>query len=309
MTSTEMPRSARGAKTRLERARPGADAVQGDARDVEVVDDAGQGLARLQVLQVVSSRYHRARSLREGGPDVYLDAVEGPELDGARVHHLRPAPRHLGHLLDEITRYPPRLAHYAGIGGVDAVHVGVDLAPLRLYRRRERHGRRVRSAAPERDDVAQGVHPLETGDDDDLPVALGARGSARAVISRDHTRPVPARYRHPGLRTRERDRRDAPIVQRHRQAAPPTAPRRSRAAGRSRAERGPGSPRRPASGACPSSCPSPRRPRRGRGPTSRARPNPVCDGPYVLGGGHRASAILLDDDSQVALPLQVPLVA
>jgi hypothetical protein len=162
-----MPRSASGA---AQGSGAGADAVQGHARDVEVVDDAGKGFAGLQMLQVVSSRYHGARALAESGADVYLYPVEVAQLYGARVHHLRPAPRHLGHLLWRDHSYPPRLPHYAGVGGVDAVHVGVDFAPHRLYRRRERHGGRVRAAAPEGYHVAKGVHPLEAGDDDDLPV-------------------------------------------------------------------------------------------------------------------------------------------
>src|SRR5215218_5110840 len=110
---------------------PGADAVQGYARDVQVVDDTGQGFAGLQLLQVLASRYHRARSFLKRGADVYLDPVQGSQLDGARVHHLRPAPGHLGHLLRRDEGDTVRPLYYAGVGGVDAVHVGVDLAPLR----------------------------------------------------------------------------------------------------------------------------------------------------------------------------------
>src|SRR4028119_126104 len=72
------------------------DAVQGDAGDVQVVDDAGQGLACLQTFQLFSSRDYRAWDVLKGGPYVHLDAVERAELYGARVHDLGPAPGHAG---------------------------------------------------------------------------------------------------------------------------------------------------------------------------------------------------------------------
>ena len=43
--------------------------------------------------------------------------------------------------------------HDARVGGVDAVHVGVDVAAVRLQRRRQRHRRRVRAAAAQRGDA------------------------------------------------------------------------------------------------------------------------------------------------------------
>src|SRR5215217_3462584 len=50
---------------------PGAD----HTRDVKIVDDTGQSFAGLHVFQALSSRYHGARTLVEGGADVYLDPV------------------------------------------------------------------------------------------------------------------------------------------------------------------------------------------------------------------------------------------
>ena len=58
----------------------------------------------------------------------------------------------------------PGFGHDARIGGVDPVHVGVDEAFVGLERGRERHGRGVGAAAPERGDVAFGSDALETGD-------------------------------------------------------------------------------------------------------------------------------------------------
>ncbi len=59
-------------------------------------------------------------------------------------------------------------AHDVGVGGVDAVDVGVDLAGLGLERRRDRDRRGVRAAAAQRGDVAVLVDALEAGDDRDL---------------------------------------------------------------------------------------------------------------------------------------------
>ena len=61
-----------------------------------------------------------------------------------------------------------RPRHQAGIARVDAVDVGVDLAHVRAERRRDGHGRRIRSASPERGDPAIVRDPLKPGDDHDL---------------------------------------------------------------------------------------------------------------------------------------------
>ena len=53
------------------------------------------------------------------------------------------------------------------IGGVDAVHVRADLAPLGAERRRQRDGGRVAASAPERGDLASIRDALIARDDDD----------------------------------------------------------------------------------------------------------------------------------------------
>ena len=80
---------------------------------------------------------------------------------------LEPEARHLEHFLEGHGVEPARFRNDAGIGRVDAVDVGVDLALVGGERRRERHARGVGAAAAERRDVAVGVHALEPGDDHD----------------------------------------------------------------------------------------------------------------------------------------------
>src|SRR5215213_2253394 len=53
-------------------------ARQGDARDVEFVDDTGDRLAGLEVFQAVTSRDDRTRTLGKGALYVDLDPVERP---------------------------------------------------------------------------------------------------------------------------------------------------------------------------------------------------------------------------------------
>src|SRR5215208_3648255 len=60
------------------RTRAGLYACQGDARDVEVVDYAGDRLPGLQVFQTVTSSDDRTRTLFEGALYVDLDPVQCP---------------------------------------------------------------------------------------------------------------------------------------------------------------------------------------------------------------------------------------
>ena len=60
-----------------------------------------------------------------------------------------------------------RFGHDARVGGVNAVHVGVDLAFVGLEGGGKCDGRGVRTAAAQRGDVARAADALETGDDDD----------------------------------------------------------------------------------------------------------------------------------------------
>ena len=121
------------------------------------------------------------------------------ELDRAHLEHLGAERGHLQHLLVGNLVQAPGLGHDARIGGVDAVHVRVDVAALGLDGGGERHGAGVRAAAAERRDAARRlVHALEAGDDGDFPVVGEALGDPGAVDGRDAGRAV-------GLRGHDRD--------------------------------------------------------------------------------------------------------
>ena len=104
------------------------------------------------------------------------------ELDAARVHDAGADAGQFEHLVVADAVHLARFGHDARIGGVDAVHVGVDFAAdvaVRFLGRIVLHdggqgdGGGVGAAAAERGDVAVLVDALEAGDDDDL--ALGQR--------------------------------------------------------------------------------------------------------------------------------------
>ena len=95
-------------------------------------------------------------------------AVLHPELDRADLQHLGAQRRQLQHLLVADAVDLARRADDVGVGGVDAVDVGVDLAGVGLERGRHGDRRGVRAAAAQRGDVAVLVDALEPGDDRDL---------------------------------------------------------------------------------------------------------------------------------------------
>ena len=59
------------------------------------------------------------------------------------------------------------IGHDAGVGGVHAVHIRVDLAELCPEGRRQRHGAGIGAAPAQGGHIAHPVHALEAGDDDD----------------------------------------------------------------------------------------------------------------------------------------------
>src|SRR5205807_1075791 len=103
------------------------------------------------------------------------------ELDAARVHDAGADAGQLEHLVVADGVDLARLGDDARVGGVDAVHVGVDFAAdlavagggVVLHDGGEGDGRRVRAAAAQGGDVVLLVDALEAGDDDDLAVVEG----------------------------------------------------------------------------------------------------------------------------------------
>ena len=90
------------------------------------------------------------------------------------MEHLGPQGGQLQHFVVGDLLQLEGLRHHPGVGGKDAVHVGVDLAQVRVEHRRQRHRRGVRAAPAQGGDVLILVDTLEAGDDDDgLFIQLG----------------------------------------------------------------------------------------------------------------------------------------
>ena len=111
----------------------------------------------------------RAWDVLETRPHHHLHAELLGKLDRPRVHHAGPEARQFEHLVVGNRAQPPGLRQHPRVGGVDPVHVGVDLAEIGVEHRRERDGRGVGAAAAEGGDVAVLVDPLETGRDHHRP--------------------------------------------------------------------------------------------------------------------------------------------
>ncbi len=157
----------------------------------------------------------RARHVLEAGEHLQPDLVQHRQLDRAGLQHLGAQRCQLQHLLVGNAVDLARPALDAGVGGVDAVDVGVDVAALGAKRRGQRHGRSVRAAAAERCDAPVGPEPLETRDDrvqplGELAVEIGRvdvedpRRAMRAGRLDRHLPALPRARGHVDLLERER---------------------------------------------------------------------------------------------------------
>ena len=136
------------------------------------------------------------------------------DLDRPSSHHARAGRRHLQHLLERDHVELAGGRDEARVGGEDAAHVGVDLA-VGAERSRERDRGRVRAAASQRRDVVVGRDTLEPRDEDDLLLVESLVDPPRADV--DDLRLAVGRVRDdPGLRSRQRDRLVAEVVDGHR---------------------------------------------------------------------------------------------
>lgn len=104
------------------------------------------------------------------------------------------------------------------IGSIDPVHIGIDLAFVRLERCRQRNTGGVRAAAPQGSDIALLIHTLEARHDDHL---AGSQISANAlIIDMLNACLVESTVGHdPDLRARVGNSRHIDGLERHRQKA------------------------------------------------------------------------------------------
>ena len=122
--------------------------------------------------------------LDEAGEHLDADPLLHRQPDRAGLEDLGPDARQFEHFLIGHRAQLARLGDDPRIGGVDPVDIGVDVAAIGLDRRRHRHRRSVRAAAPQRGDAVVVGYPLEARDDRDL-AALHRRDQPLAVDALD----------------------------------------------------------------------------------------------------------------------------
>ena len=145
---------------------------------------------------------------------MHFHVVVARELDRSQREHAPAGGRHLEHLVERDPGQLARLGHDPRIGGVHALHVGVDLAHLGVERGGQRDRGEVGGTPTHGRDLALGRHALETGDDRDL--ARGQRLADPVALDLDDLGPVVLGVGDdPGLRSRERHRRHAEVLHRH----------------------------------------------------------------------------------------------
>ena len=135
---------------------------------------------------------------------VKLDLIHHRQFDRAHLQHLGAQRRHFQHFFERHFGEPARLRHDPRIGRINAVDIGIDIAPVGRDRRSERNGGRVRAAPPERRHPIGGLmHALKPGDDGDLtrrkaiakPRSVDAGNAGRAMRVVGDERDLPARPR------------------------------------------------------------------------------------------------------------------
>ena len=162
------PRPGERAEDRRRRAGRLGQAAEGQARLVLVVGDAGDQLAFHGIfLQRVLAHDQGAGPILERGEHLQRQIVAHREADRAGLQHLGADRSELEHFLIGDDRQLARARHDPGIGGVDAVDVGVDVAAVGVHRRGDGDGRRVGAAPAQRGEAAVGGDALEAGNDRD----------------------------------------------------------------------------------------------------------------------------------------------
>ena len=118
----------------------------------------------------------------QGVPNVDLDAVPSSVLHAPELEDPRAGGRELEHLLVGDVVDLAGLGVRSGVGGEDAVDVGVDLAHVGAEGGGHRDGGGVRAPAAERRDVVVGGQALEPGEDHDVAGVEGLLDPLRADL-------------------------------------------------------------------------------------------------------------------------------
>ena len=155
--------------------RPVRDAAQGDLGLIAGVRDAGDNFFFHDLVLI---HHQRAGQVLAQYIGIVLKAAEHlnahafvhRQFDTAGLQHFRTDRGQLQHfLIGDLPQFAG-FRHDPRVRRIDAIDIGIDVAAIRLQRRRQRHGRGIRPAAAEcRDPIVRG-QTLKARDDGDLPL-------------------------------------------------------------------------------------------------------------------------------------------
>ena len=154
-------------------------------RHIGIGSDATYAISQLAHIRVHInvSVNKRPPRVRETGRHKYRHIVVHPHLDRARIH-LSAVAGELQHLFEPYLIQLARARHKPRIRGIDAVHIGIDLAPIGVDACRNRHGGGIRPAAPQRGNVHILGNALKARHDNDI-ARVQLADNARGIHARD----------------------------------------------------------------------------------------------------------------------------
>ena len=121
--------------------------VQGDLGFVAAIGDAGDRFLFHDIFLV--AKQCAAHIGREGRKHTGRHPVQHGNFHRAGLQDLGAQGGHFQHFFVSDLLQPPRLGHDARVGGVNAVHVGIDVATRRADTGGHRHRTGVGTAAPQ----------------------------------------------------------------------------------------------------------------------------------------------------------------
>ena len=113
---------------------------------------------------------HRSFGVGETASDVNRNAKLFCKLDGSTMHHAGAKARQFEHLVIADHINTASFRKQSGIGGVNAIHIGVNLTCVRSQDGRKGDRRGVAATSAERRDVQVIIDPLKPGRDHDVAV-------------------------------------------------------------------------------------------------------------------------------------------
>ncbi|CAH1659911.1 hypothetical protein CHELA20_53138 [Hyphomicrobiales bacterium] len=183
-------------------------APQGDLGLVLGIGDTRDHVTFQDILLIADERAgFRIERIIEARTYECPDLLGHGEFHGPNLQDLRAQGREFKHFLERHTVETARMRHDPRIRRVNAIHVRINVAPVRPDGSGNGHRARVRTAPPERGDAARGfMHALKPGDDGHFLPLVEMADDAGAVDARDSGDPVRAIRQdgnlppHPGAR-------------------------------------------------------------------------------------------------------------